>query len=213
MTTAEFPEGTEPPGDAVARIDPEVLALGRQIRRLRTERQLTVEQLAQRAGVSRSLVSQVERGRALPSLGTLRHIAGALSVAVGNLFIETVTSVPGERDRFGQQLVVRADTRKRLQVPDSGISYELLVPDCNRRIEMLWAVVPPHATTGREYSAHEGEECLVLIEGELVVIYEDTEFTLTAGDSMSFDCTRPHRMVNQTGTPAVFVVAVSPASF
>src|SRR6266508_5913856 len=122
----------------------EALELGRQIRRLRRNANLTLDDLAGAARVSKSLISQVERGLASPSINTLRRIAGALEVPIAALFLGGDMS-EDESDGTGRRLVVRQHERKGLHVPRSKVVYELLTPDLNRKIEFIWIEYEPGA--------------------------------------------------------------------
>src|SRR5260221_7907814 len=73
---------TAEPARAVDKFDHDALELGRRIRTLRLERKLTLQTVAGMARVSQSLISQVERGLASPSINTLRRVAGALDVPI-----------------------------------------------------------------------------------------------------------------------------------
>ena len=127
----------EPARPADDEIERDVLELGPRIRTLRLERKLTLQAVAEKARVSQSLISQVERGLASPSVNTLRRIAGALDVPIAALFLGGEMS-DDESDRAGRRLVVRRHERKGLSVPRSKVVYELLTPDLNRKIEFIW---------------------------------------------------------------------------
>jgi transcriptional regulator with XRE-family HTH domain len=195
----------------------EQIELGARIRHIRTgEANLTIEALAGAAGVSVSLISQIERGRAEPSLNSLRRIGAALGVPIARFFVGDDNDGDEDSDSLGRRLVVRRDERKRLRVPESDISWELLVPDLNRKLEVLWGEVGPGATTppaGREPSQHIGEEVLVVLEGTLTVTYDDQDFEIGPGDSMAFDPMVPHRIENRGKKPVRMVIALTPPSF
>jgi transcriptional regulator with XRE-family HTH domain len=202
-----------PPAKPVAVPEGEALQLGAQIRTLRARAGLTLQALAGNIGVSASLISQVERGIASPSITTLRHIAAALDVPVAALFIDTGASADRETDRFGRTIVVRASARKHLHVPRSQIVYELLTPDLNRQIEFLWIEYAPGATAHPSPMSHPGEENAVCLEGSVVVTIEDEGFVLGEGDSISFDSGRLHQVENQTTERAVLISAITPPAF
>lgn len=203
-----------PPRTATHDSTAEQLELGAKIRQIRTEEAgMTLEALAKRAEVSISLISQVERGRAEPSLTSLRRIAAALGVPLARLFLGGEEASAGESDRFGRRLVVRRQERKHLRVPESDIVYELLVPDLNRKLEVLWGEVGPGATTPPAPSQHSGEEVIVCLEGALTCIYDGDEFVLHAGDAISWDPSVPHRIENRGAKPVQMVVALTPPSF
>lgn len=194
--------------------DAEALELGSKIRALRHRAGLTLEALARAAGVSPSLVSQVERGLASPSITTLRRIAGVLDVPIAEFFVGgRAEAANGEVDRSGRRVVVRRHERKGLHVPRSGVVYELLTPDLNREIEFLWIVYEPGSLTHPVPMSHPGEENSVCLEGSVVVTIDGEEFVMNEGDSISFDSGRPHQAENRTDRRAVLVAAITPPAF
>jgi transcriptional regulator with XRE-family HTH domain len=203
---------TAEPIAPVVEPDQDAFELGSRIRQLRLEQSLTLQAVAGRARVSQSLISQVERGLASPSISTLRRIAGALDVPIAALFLGGDMS-GDENDRAGRRLVVRRHERKGLHVPRSKVVYELLTPDLNRKIEFIWIEYEPGAITHPEPMSHPGEENAVCLEGAVVVTIEQQEFDLSAGDSISFDSGRPHQVENRTNRRAVLVSAITPPAF
>lgn len=196
--------------------DEEAVELGGKIRDLRTGAGLSLGSLAEKVGVSRSLISQIERGVASPSLTTLRRVAGALGVPVAALFLGPDEASSGESDRFGRRLVVRAGERKRLYVQRADVSYKLLTPDVDRKIEFISAEIDPGACVPAEegtHAAHPGEENVLCASGSVTFIIANEEFHLDPGDSISFDCSVPHRMENRGETTAELVCAVTPPTF
>jgi transcriptional regulator with XRE-family HTH domain len=194
-------------------VDQEAFELGHAIRTIRLERGLTLQAVADAAGVSLSLISQVERGLASPSISTLRRIAGALRVPIAAMFLGSGEPSPGESDRAGQRLVVRRRERKGLHVPRSGVVYELLTPDLNRKIEFIWIEYEPGSVTHPEPMSHPGEENAVCLQGSVVVSIEGEEFVLNPGDSISFESGRPHQVENRSTKKAVLVSAITPPAF
>ena len=199
-------------GRTVEELDANVLELGPRIRTLRLEQRLTLQAVAEQAGVSQSLISQVERGLASPSINTLRRIAGALGVPIAALFLGGDMS-DDESDGAGRRLVVRRHERKGLNVPRSKVVYELLTPDLNRKIEFIWIEYEPGAISHPEPMSHPGEENAVCLEGSVVVTIDQQEFVLTDGDSISFDSGRLHQVENRGNRKAVLVSAITPPAF
>ncbi len=194
-------------------IEGEALQLGRKIRAVRLQAGLTLQQLARATGVSQSLISQVERGLASPSITTLRRIAGALNVPIAALFLGSGEPSNGETDGLGRRLVVRRHERKGLHVPRSKVGYELLTPDLSRRIEFLWIEYEPGSVTHPTPMSHPGEENAVCLEGSVVVTIEGEEFVLGEGDSISCDSGRAHQVENRTDARAILVSAITPPAF
>jgi transcriptional regulator with XRE-family HTH domain len=198
--------GTATPADDAAQ-------LGQQIRTLRKRAGLTLQSLAQAVGVTASLISQVERGVASPSVTTLRQIASALDVPVAALFVDTPSNADGEVDHFGRRLVVRRAERKGLRLPQSRVVYELLTPDLNRQIEFIWIEYEPGEMAYPEPMAHVGEENALCLEGSVVVTIDGEAFILNAGDSISFDSGRMHQVENRSDERAVLISAITPPAF
>ncbi len=186
-------------------------ALGGRIRGLRKRAGLTLDSVADAAKVSASLLSRVERGAAHPSLPTLRTIARALGVPIAALFEGEDRSTANECDAAGRRLVVRHADRLRLKVPDSRIQYELMVPDLEGAVEVSWATIPSGGGATHP-SSYPGEEVVVALTGHVAVVVDDQEFVLTAGDTIRFDRSRPHRLYNPHATVAELLLVVAPPS-
>lgn len=205
-------DGTAPDAhDGDVEPDTAAVALGARLRELRTGRELTLEALATTVGVSRSLVSAIELGRSSPSLTTLRKIAAGLEVPMAALF--TAVDDAGESP---DEMVVRLGERKRLSGPRSGVRYELLTPDAERQVEFLWAELEPGMGAPQEATlrvSHTGEENVLVVEGEVLFSVDGKDYELASGDSISFDCSLPHRVDNRATRTAKLVVAITPPTF
>lgn len=179
------------------------MSIGSRIRTIRTMRGMSSTQLAQAAGVSRGLISQLELDRANPSIDTLRKIATALASPIAAFFDE------------GQSngIVVRKAERKTLRIPRSGLTYQLLTPDLKRQIEFILIELAPGQGGAREPFGHPGEESALVLEGELHVWIGDEQHVLRAGDTISFNSGIPHRVENLGETPCVLVSAITPPHF
>ena len=182
-------------------------SLGTVIRGAREERELTLQQVAERTQLSISYLSQIERDLLHPSVSTLKRIAQALRIPAGKLMF------PGTRNAQRTMVsVLRKGERKRLLFPQSNIEYELLTPDLRRRVSMLWLTAQPGAESGPAFT-HEGEDGVVVLKGELSVEIGGVWHALKAGDSIYFSSALPHRWRNpgQGITEAIWVS--TPPSF
>ena len=196
----------------------EQLLLAMEFRKARERRGPPLRELARRAGVSASLVSQIETGKTSPSAKTLRRLAAALEIPVASLFLNARTdddlrdelNLRSQRVTLGR--LVRAGRRRHLFLPESQLRYELLTPDLSGRIEFLYAEVPPNHV-GTELLAHVGEEVLVVLEGSLVVWLQDEQYELQVGDALTFDSAIPHRIENPSSQRNLHVSAITPPSF
>ena len=182
--------------------DQDDIALGNRIRDLRLRRNLSVSELAAQAEVSKSLVSQVERGVAAPSIDTVRKLASVLEVPVFSLFLEDADS----------EMVVRRNRRRSVRYPGSQVTREVLSPSLHGKMVLLWVTYPPGESGRLEPVHHTGEECVVVIRGALQVTLGQQQIHLDTGDSMGFDSDLPHIFSNSGTEPAEVVVAISPPS-
>jgi len=181
------------------------IRLGRAIHAARRGR-YTVQQLADAAGVSAGLISQLERGIGNPSFKTLQAIAAALDLRIGDL-VEAATS------EEARPMVVRRHERARLQVYNGGPIYELLIPNLKGKLEVLETSLPPGFSNRNEPFQHEGEELVVVLDGEVNVTVGDLSDRLHVGDAITYDLGLPHWWENRIDRPATVLGVVTPPSF
>lgn len=194
--------------------------LGKLIHQRRTACKMTQQELAKPLGISASNVSHIECGRVSLSIELLHRIADVLQVPLAYFFQTDEANGLGdsveelrEPNRYRPVRVIRPPNRKRLVDPGTrNVQWELLSPDHQRNMEFLLATYQPGARVG--LMTHEGEECGILLEGTLEVVIEGEVHFLEKGDSIYFECTRPHEARN----PSVDQIAraiwvVSPPSF
>jgi transcriptional regulator with XRE-family HTH domain len=177
--------------------------IGATIREQRVGR-FTVEELAERAGVSAGLISQIERGIGNPSFATLLRLASSLDLPLATMFND-----PSEGRH--NMLVRRAD-RRRIEIPSQGVVMELIVPDTERKLGVVSMTIPAHFDGANSSDSHEGEECVIVQSGSLVATVGGQEFHLEAGDSLTYDASLPHWWHNRTDSAAVMLAVSTPPS-
>ena len=165
--------------------------------------------MADRAEFSISYLSQIERNLLTPSVSTLKRIAEVLDIPAGQLMFAT-----NGRDAASSLVaVVRRKERKRLSFPGSNIHYEMLTPDMRRRASLLWVTAPPGSDSGATTFAHEGEDGVLVLKGELEIEIAAVWHTLKAGDSIYFNAGLPHRWRNSGTANAEAIWLSTPPSF
>ena len=177
---------------ASRQIDPlSPTAFGGRIRELRRKAGLTLQSLADQAGISVGFLSQVERDKATPSLGTLASLAAALGVEV-DVFIAT----PRPADS-----VTRAGERPQFALADSSLHYEQITTTLpGGTLSSLIIHLPVGYAS--EVTAHVGEELIVVLDGTVKQTLADATFVLHAGDSLHFMGDTPHSFANVGEGPA-----------
>lgn len=194
--------------------DPWAVELGAKLRARRAAAGLTLQEVADEAGVSRSFLSQVERGLVSPSIATLRRVAEALATPMAHFFGgagDGAAADPGAQPHT----VIARHQRKRLRAPGTRFTYELLGPAAGSAIEFLWGYFDPGASAPEAggWSRHEGDEAFVCVRGSVAFVLDGEEHVIEEGDSIAFDCTRPHRIENRGHTRAELIIAITPPSY
>jgi len=198
--------------------------LGPRLRLAREQRQLSVRELARRIGCSASLISQIERGVSVPSVGVLYSLATELDSSLDHLLFgaeprrpPVAASGPGAPGSVAPGsvapgIVQRAGGRNIIDLA-SGVRWERLTPGADAMTDFLEVVYSPggHSTDERRPLRHDGREYGLVISGTLQANVGFESYELGPGDSIAFDSATPHEYLNKTGEPvhAVWVVVHS----
>jgi transcriptional regulator with XRE-family HTH domain len=181
------------------------LRLGNKIRKLRQERRLTLQELADLTGMSKPLLSQIENDQVTPPLATLLKIAKGLRVGI-HFFFED------EGDRR-KHVITRGEEgglsprRPKSDAPE-GYRYRSLAPGIRQKqIEPFLVVFDLKEWSDSCFYSHEGEEFLFILAGELEFHYGDEVMRLYPGDSAFYDSSTPHGYVS-VGEETARAVAV-----
>lgn len=169
-----------------------VLELGPRVRRLRKAAALTLDGLAERSGVSRAMLSKVERGEKNPTLAVVTRIARGLGTSLSGLMGAESDAAPVATRRVDQRLSFRDS--------ETGFERHVLSPaHAESGVELLLHVIPPGMSSGW-LPTYEGsvEKHLIIQEGRLSVEIGATMHRLAAGDSFYFQIREPYRFVNET---------------
>lgn len=167
--------------------------------------------MAKRLGVSPSLISQVETGRAKPSVSTLYALANELSISLDELlFMDTApaATVDGSAstDPFAidlpQRPVQRASSRVSIRL-GSGVVWERLTSESLRNVDFLFVTyeVGGASSPANAYQRHKGQEWGYVLSGSLRINIGFDEFILGPGDAITFDSSAPHRLSNDGEEP------------
>ncbi len=176
--------------------------LGSRIRRARLAKGLSLRATAVDAGVSPSLLSQVETGKVQPSVSTLYSIVTCLGLSVDELL--GTRSAQAAPPRSGVDPVRPREAAPTI-VMENGVTWTgLAVLDPEDRVDALHARYEPGACSSVDDShmRHDGVEYGYVVSGEFTLKLDFDTYVLRAGDSFCFDSRRPHLFVNNGDVPA-----------
>jgi len=210
-------------------------AIGEKLKAIRQEHKMSLRELAGKVDISASMLSQIETGKVFPSVRSLYDIATSLGVTVDYFFPEqsnqqTVQENQNPNSKMGMTAsemrnarvngkttaefthpttitpIVHSDSRPTIEL-NGGVTWSRLTSLTEKGAEFLEINYAPGATSGVNMSHHNGREFGFILEGELLVELGFESYTLKAGDSIIFESTTPHRLINK-GTQSMRAVWV-----
>jgi transcriptional regulator with XRE-family HTH domain len=207
--------------------------LGPRLRLVRGSRQLSVRELARRVGCSASLISQIERGVSVPSVGVLYSLATELGSSLDYLLFGSgtgpdgvpaaappareagaeVAAAAGDPAASPSPAIVQRGCDRRIIDLASGVRWERLTPQSEAMTDFLEVIYSPggHSTDERRPLRHDGREYGLVISGTLTANVGFESYELGPRDSIAFGSSTPHEYLNKTGdvVRAIWVVVHS----
>ena len=179
----------------------QVEALAAELKHQRRRQSLSLEQLASMSGVSRSMISKIERGEAVPSTVILSRLAESLGVTFAKLMLPAA-----EREI----VVIPASVQPVLRDQASGFQRRCLSPVLpGRGIDWVLNTLPPGGATG-EFTAHRRgvEEYIYVLRGRLRATIGERMLILSEGDSLYFEADQPHAFSNPDATACEYFLVI-----
>lgn len=188
-------------------------SVGKKVKELRLENNMSAKELAKKAEISVGMLSQLEKGSTQGSVETLRKIAKVLNTTLAHIFTDEHEEKP-KQSNDESTYIVRKDKRKKISFPDPLYNCELLVPDLQGDIEFVLVNLEPNRTTN-EIIPHTkgGEECNYVLKGQIIVTLDEKEYTLNEGDCIRFNPDTKHKIENRSDSQASYISAITPVSF
>ncbi len=182
----------------------EEINLGAKVQEFRNMRQYSLRELASRADLTPSMLSQIENNTANPSINTLKAIAAALEVPMFKFF---------QGNSVSEDLIVRKGNYVKLGSIEDGVIYDLLTPDLSGDIEMCLMEIPAQSVTSTVPKSHVGEEVAYVVSGKATIRLEEKSFDLSDGDSVRIPPGVKHLWENRHDEVATVIFAITPPSF
>lgn len=195
---------SDPAPEAPVALGHSSAALGKRLAAFRKLNALSLEDVATRAGITKSYLSKLERGLSSPTIATVLKLATALGITSEQLI---------NSDTVGDEVVlVKADAR----VPFSrsrdrvGYTYEAIAAQRANKAMMPFIMTPPTSFADeQELVSHPGEELIFLISGTMEVVFKDRTVQMSPGDSLYFNASVAHRSRSTGDVPAQALVVLS----
>ena len=177
------------------------LAIGARIRAARQGRHMTMDQVAEATGLTKGFLSRVERDLTSPSVASLVTLCRVLSRPVGDL-----CSAP-------ETQLTRIEDAPRISLGGQGIVERLITPRSETRVQVIRAEIEPHGRGESEpYSVDCDVDVMHVHSGTIHAVVGSEDFTLHAGDTLSFPGREPHTWDNPTDQPALVYWILAPAA-
>ncbi len=177
------------------------------LKRARLARSMTLKGLSELTGLSQAFISEVENGKANPTIDTLRRLAKGLGVSLFDILSEEESFVD----------IVRARERRVVNASEYNVDYELvstLLPSAKSQVVMAWLY--PEASTSDQPQSHGApgdEEIAVVVTGTITITLNEAVYMLNEGDSIRFNPYIPHSYKNAGSTRAGLLTVMTPPSF
>lgn len=193
-----------PASRLTGRQDPVSQAFGDRVRVMRDQAGLTLDQVAKLSGVSRAMLSKVERGEKSPTIGIAKRIAHALETSLSALMGDEGV----QRRTFA---LVRKDQRPVFRDPETGFERYLLSPImAGMPVEVVLHRLPPRTATDKLPPYPSGtSKHVIATRGRVVVGTADAETVLEEGDSLYFEADVEHWFENRTGRASEYYLVIS----
>ena len=184
-------------------------ALGSKIKGIRESRNLSVEEIAESSGLTVDQINSIENDENLPSLGPLIKIARAMGVRLGTFM--------DDNDALGPVICRAKDREKASSISFSNgavdarkhMEYHPLAQQkAGRHMEPFVIDINPEDKTEFNLSAHEGEEFIYVMNGEVEIEYGKEKYTLHEGDSIFYDSIVKHHVHGAPGKSAKILAVV-----
>lgn len=181
----------------------EELLISKQLKKVRLEKEFTLEELAQRTGYTKGLLSKIENNKVSPPLSTLMKITRALDVSLSELFRAAEAS--------RRIKVVRQKRRKSPSgtSADGHVMESLVQEFPDQKFEPVLLTIEDPDTYQVKMYEHPGQEFIYVLSGKMKYLYGDEEYVVEAGDSLYFNSNMPHGAVPLPGEKVVYLSILS----
>ena len=179
--------------------------IGKKLKEIRLSKPMTLKQLAAKAGCTDAYLSQLERGLINPSIMTLKKVASALQVNIVDFFLES--------NQKENDVVLSEEERVKVLFKKGKSKIQMLVRSTqNKRMQPFFSIISPGGGSKGSIS-HIGEECGIVLEGELEFTIDGKVYCVRKNQSFYFSSQKLHSWRNSGKKKTVVIWVVSPPTF
>ena len=176
--------------------------IGSRIKSIRLEKGILLKDLAKKCGISSSMLSQIEKGNANPSLNTLKSVAKVLEIPVFKFFLEPDT------EDYSINILKKSNRKVILA---NEITYEILSPEGTKQIECTKMILnKKYSESSSKPISHKGEEVAIVIKGKVKVTVGEENCEMEVGDSIQIPSFIPHKWTNVDDNESIVFFSVTP---
>ena len=184
------------------------MTIGEKLKKSRNDKGMSLRELATKVELSASFLSQIEQGKASPSIENLKKIAHTLDVRVAYL-------IEDEEDDIRNIEHIKKENIRYIESLDSNIKMGILLSNNREKnMEPIIYEIGIDGESGRDFYSHgTSEEFIYILEGELEVYVANKKYKLSMGDSLYFKSSLKHRFKNISKKEVKALWVVSPPTF
>jgi transcriptional regulator with XRE-family HTH domain len=177
--------------------------LGGRIRNRREALHMSLGEVAQMAGISSSALSQIENAKAFPSIITLKAVADALHITVGELI--------GENETIKHSPLLMQKERLFIKENSTGARlFSLSHRESGKQMGTYMIEIPPNSNTDEFFAEHRGQEFCHILKGEVHFELDKKTFVAAEGDSLYYNSFKHHQASNKKNEKALLLWVVTP---
>lgn len=184
--------------------------IGIKLREIRKKNGFTINYVAKKTNFTPSFISQLERGLTRASIASLQKITKVLGISMSNFF-----SDEGENNAKNHEediKVIREKNRKKITYPDQ-LSKDYFLTGLNGQFGVTYSEIESNMGSGGLFSHGPGEECIIVLEGQLDITIDKHNYKLYKGDSITFLSKAPHGWKNTGSITAKLIWVTSPPNY
>ncbi|MDP1843127.1 MAG: XRE family transcriptional regulator [Sediminibacterium sp.] len=178
-----------------------IIQISNRLKELRKEKDITLQELAMNAGVTKGLLSQIENSRTIPSLPVLINLIKALEIDLNNFFKDLHVQ---QNDKV---IFRKASQYQSFEKENAdGFHYQRIFSTYTQEYHIDYVLLTLDIDATRPMVSTNAYEFKYLLQGSVEYQIGDNKYSMEAGDSLYFDATEPHNPINTGNEPAILLV-------